>query len=55
MVQSIQNRVADIAWERVFAQLSESGYAPTGPLLNLEQCAGLTRFFRKKNRFAAMS
>jgi len=51
MVQSIQNRVADIAWERVFAQLSESGYAPTGPLLNLEQCAGLTALFSKEEPF----
>src|SRR5256885_5276940 len=47
----IQDRVSGVQWDQIASQLSESGYAPTGPLLNLEQCAGLTALFAKEEPF----
>src|SRR2546426_6079703 len=47
----IQDRVSGVQWDQIASQLSESGYAPTGPLLNLEQCARLTALFSKEEAF----
>jgi hypothetical protein len=51
MNQSIHDCVNAISWHQVASQLSDSGYAQTGPLLNLEQCCELTTLFRQEERF----
>ena len=47
----IQDRVSEVQWDQMALQLSESGCAPTGPLLNSEQCARLTALFSKEEPF----
>jgi len=51
MTQSIQNRVAQIAWGDVATRLSETGYAQTGPLLIPSECEFLTERFSKEDSF----
>jgi len=47
-VQSIQNRVADIDWERVFGQLSDPAMRRRVPLLNLSNAPD-SPLFSKEN------
>jgi uncharacterized protein len=51
MDKSIADRVSKIAWERVASELSEAGYAHTGPLLTPEQCAELDALFPEEEPF----
>lgn len=51
MTKSIQDRVAEIPWERLALELSETGCALTGPLLDTEQCAELMHLFSDEKRF----
>jgi hypothetical protein len=51
MNSSVQECVSEIAWNQVASQLSDSGYALTGPLLNVEQCAELVTLFPQEKPF----
>lgn len=51
MSQSIQNRVSNVAWQEVGVQLSGTGYASTGPLLNQAECESLIRLFSQEASF----
>ena len=51
MNSPVQDRVGEVQWNQIASQLSESGYAPTGPLLNLEQCARLIALFPQEDPF----
>src|SRR5215475_11674712 len=51
MSQSIQNRVSNVAWGEVGAQLSEAGFAFTGPLLSQIECESFIRLFSQENSF----
>jgi hypothetical protein len=51
MSQSIQDRVCEIPWAGVASQLSESGYALTGPLLAPAECAELATLFEQELPF----
>lgn len=51
MVQSIENRIARIAWHDVAAQVSETGYALTGSLLTQGECASLIELFPQEDKF----
>jgi len=47
----IQERVNAIDWENAAKQLSETGYALTGPLLAPQECNALVEFFSQENHF----
>lgn len=51
MNRSIQDRVAEIAWGDAETQLSETGYAYTGPLLTLNECTSLIELFSQEDAF----
>ena len=51
MDKSIADRVSKIAWDRVASELSEVGYAHTGPLLSPTECESLTRRFPQEDAF----
>src|SRR5437016_6518858 len=51
MDQSIQDRIKQIVWGDVETQLSETGYALTGPLLTSAECEFLTEIFSKEDSF----
>lgn len=51
MAQSIENRVAQVAWKNVATQLAETGCAHTGPLLTPEECVSITGLFSREDEF----
>jgi uncharacterized protein len=51
MSQSIQNRVSNVAWGEVGAQISETGFAFTGPLLSQAECKALVELFSQEEAF----
>ncbi len=51
MSRSIQTRVSNVAWGEVETQLSETGFAHTGPLLTQSECEFLTELFSKEGAF----
>ncbi len=51
MSQSIQNRVSNVAWGEVEAQLSDTGFAFTGPLLTQTECESLIETFQSESSF----
>jgi hypothetical protein len=48
---AIQNRVNAIDWRRLSSDLSETGYALTGPLLTSAECKSLSDLFSYEERF----
>jgi hypothetical protein len=50
-VKTIQERVSAIDWNLVASRLSENGYSPTGPLLNLKECEELASCFPEEVHF----
>gem|GEM_PF-2878979 len=51
MKPSIQDPANELQSDQIASKLSESGCAPTGPVLNLAQCAKLTMLFPKEEPF----
>jgi hypothetical protein len=47
----MRDRVAEIAWENLASQLSDTGYALTGPLLTPAECVFLTKLFSQEDSF----
>jgi len=50
-IKMIHERVNTIDWNLVASQLSENGYSPTGPLLNLQECESLASAFSEEAHF----
>src|SRR5579859_5687814 len=47
----VEKRANTVDWENVAAQLSETGYALTGPLLTSAECESLATLFSQENPF----
>jgi uncharacterized protein len=51
MNKAIQERVGGVNWNKVESELSETGYALTGPLLASAECETLAALFAQENLF----
>lgn len=47
----MQENVKTVDWQQVAKDLSETGYALTGPLLGLDACKSLVDLFRQEDQF----
>jgi hypothetical protein len=48
---TIQQRIQELDWEVLESELSEHGYAQTGPVLTGEECGQLIRMYGDERRF----
>src|SRR5262249_48465665 len=51
MSQSIDEKLSDISWDGVTAQLSEAGFALIGPLFTKDECELLIETFERDGEF----
>lgn len=51
MCKRIQDTINNVQWAAIASQLSETGYAITGPLLTSTECESLAALFSRENSF----
>ena len=51
MSAAIADRVAALSWDRIQSDLDARGFAPTGPLLDVEECAALASLYPDDTAF----